>query len=471
MYARASRAQAPYAGTILPAPNVGQLPPPIPGDTARFSYTSVLGDYPFAYGSWAGGAPQASYPGGGVLAYPQPDSGLVQLLAWWPAATALQLVRIAQDGTRLPVRGAYPISLSAAATRRNYATNPSLEAGLNGYVPDAGNPTLTQLADAAAPAGSSVLRATVAGAGSNGVTIPTSLTSPTAGQPVTVGWGMRTSARPTSVTLSIGWTNSAGGALATTTAVLTTDQINASVTAFARQVLAVVPPAGAVTPTVKIIAAGMPGGGMLDLDAITIENAATDGSYFDGRTLGGVWTGTTDLSASTLAPVQTVLDAECPLDEIVTYQVSFPGITGGRVVSDPIVLASKGRTWLTHPAQQANPLQIDLRRKPKLDRPIQQGVFQPIGRRLKVVVSAATRQGYEGTIEFNTLSADDRTQLLGMFENGSPLLVRSPAEYHYDPQWISLATISEDPEDRLAWQDAWLISAPFIEVEAPSALG
>lgn len=471
MATKAAHGQAPWAGSVLPAPDVGELPPPIPGNPATFSYGSQLGSYPWAYASWAGGYPLATYPGGGVLLEPRPDTGVMAVTVWWPYATALQLVRITADGTRTPVRGAYPLAAGARATRLNYATNPGLETGLNGYVPDAGSPVLTRLADVTAPAGGYVLRATVAGAGSNGVTIPTGLLSPPADGTVTVGWGMRTSARPTSVTLTIGWTDISGGALTGSSVPLTADQVNESVNTWGRPVAAVIPPAGAVTPAVKITAAGMPAGGTMDLDSITIETGPpTDATAFDGATFGAVWTGTVDLSASVLAPVYTVLDGECPLDTVVTYQVSYPGITGGWVVSDPASLPSNRKAWLTHPSTPDSPMLIGLRRKPKLDYPIQQGVFQPINRRRKVVVTAAQRQGAEGTVEFNALSVDSRTQLLGMFADGAPVLLRAPAEYHYPDRWMALATVSDDPEDRLAWQDAWLISSPFVEVEAPSAL-
>lgn len=469
MYGRDAYGQVPYAGTQVPAPPVGQLPPPIPGNPATFSYSASLAAYPWAVGSYGGGFPLATYPGGGVLVTPLPDSGVMSVTAWWPNAAALQVTRIDIEGNRSPVRGAYPITVTQV-TRTNWATNPSIETGTNGYVPDVGTPTLTRIADSAAPLGGWVLRATNASSGSNGVTVPTSLLSPPTGQTMTIAWSMRTSARPTSVTLTVGWANSAGSALTTTSVALTTDQINNSIAQFARQMGTFTPPVGAVTPTVKITAGGMPAGGTMDLDAITIENGLTDGSAFDGSTFAASWTGTTDLSASVLAPTYTILDGECPLDTLVTYQVTYPGITGGWVLSTPATLLSSMRSWLTHPSNPDEPIQINLRRKPKRDYPIAQGVFAPIGRRNKVVVSASVRQGAEGTIEFNALSANDRETLLGMFADGQPVLVRAPADYHFEDQWLSLATVSDDPEDRLAYVDAWLISAPFIEVEAPSVL-
>lgn len=469
MAGTAAWAQAPYAGNVLPPTPTGQLPPPIPGDPASFSYAAQLGAQPWAYPTWAGGYPLAVYPGGGVVIHPDSAHGVMIVQAWWPYATNLQLVRIGDDGTRTPVRGGYPLTVTAA-TRRNAITNPSIEAGTNGFVPDAGSPTLTQLAVAGAPAGSYVLRSTNAGAGSNGVTVPTSLSTAPSGQQVTVGFAVRLSALPTSVTISVAWTDAGGSPLSTNTTLLSADTLAAAVNQFARAVVTVTPPAGAVTPTLKIIAAGMGAGATMDLDALSFELGVTDGTAFDGGTLGGMWLGTTGLSASVLAPVYTVLDGECPLDTTVSYQVSFPGITGGRVVSDPASLPSERRAWLTHPASPSAPVRINLRRKPKRDYPIQQGVFQPLNRRYKVVVSAANRQGGEGTIDFNAIGVAERETLLAMMQDGSPLLLRSPADYNYETQWLSLATVTDDPEDRLAYQDAWLISASFIQVEAPSAL-
>jgi len=469
MSVRAAWAQPPWGDTVLPPTPTGQLPPPIPGDPVTFTYNSQLGAYPWAYPSWAGGYPLLAYPGGGVVIHPDPTTGVMIVTAWWPYATALQLVRLDTAGGRTPVRGAYPIAVTGS-TRRNAVTNPSIEISNAGFVPDAGSPTLTQLADAAAPAGGYVLRSTNAGAGSNGVTIPTSLTPAPGGQQVTVGIGLRTSALAATITISIGWADALGGALTTSSIVLTADQRAAVLGQFTRITASVTPPTGAVTPTLKIIATGMPAGGTMDLDALLLEIGTTDGSYFDGGTLGATWAGTTGLSAALLAPVTTVRDGECPLDVLVSYELRFPGITGGRVVSNPDTLVSGRRAWLTHPDNPGYPQRIDLRRKPKRDYPLVQGSFQPLNRTRKVVISAAQRLGGEGTIEFNAVSAAERAALLATFADGSPVLLRSPAEYHYEDQWLALGTLTDDPEDRLAHQDAWLLSAPFITVDPPSVL-
>lgn len=466
MYARVAVAQAPYAGFLLPAPEVGTLPPPIPGDSATFSYATNIGAYPWALFTWAGGPPPQAYPGGGIVATALPDQGIIQLTLWWPNAPSLSVARVTVDGARTAVRGAAPLIVTVP-TRRNYANNPSIEVGTNGFVPDAGSPTLTQLADATAPDGANVLRATVAGAGSNGVTVPTALLTPGNGSFVTVGWGMRTSARPTTVTLTISWTDALGGALSTNTATLTADQINASVATWARQVLTVAPPNTAVTPTVKIVAAGMPAGGTMDLDAFTIEIGTTSGSYFAGNTLGAIWNGTVGLSTSALAPILTLYDGEAPLDTLLYYQISYPGLTGGRVVSDPLTLLSGGASWLSHPNQITNPITVALQEVPKLERSIADGVFWPLAGTFPLVV-ASTRRAPSGSLNFVWLTFAERDALLAFMADGAPLLLRTAHEFGGENRWLALHNVTEDRGDRKAYQDAGLLAADFHEVARPS---
>lgn len=137
---------APYASDAVEntIPPGQQLPPDVPpGGTTRYTYGVQSGVYPWGMRSWAGGIPAPVWPGGGIILVPNSDNGTMRVLAWWPNASGLQLFRIDADG-RTPVRGGYPI-VSDQPTRRNYATNPSVETGLNGYVPSDGNPNLTQL--------------------------------------------------------------------------------------------------------------------------------------------------------------------------------------------------------------------------------------------------------------------------------------------------------------------------------------
>lgn len=465
-YASNPYASSPYAavGSADATPPGQVLPPPVPGGTTVYYWSTQRFLYPLSWGGLSGARPGIVFLPGGIVIVPDPETGVNRVMMWWPNADALQLVRIDPDGARRPVRGGYGIA--ADATRTNYATNPGFEIGLNGYVPGAGSPTLDRPADPDAPAGTYVGRATIAGAGSCGVTVPTTLTG---SQPVTVGFDTRLTARPTALHVDVTWTDSGGSSLGTTTIQLAANDINRSVAQFGRQVAQHTPPAGAVTPTIKIVADGLPAGAAMSLDGITIEQGLTDGSRFDGDILGASWTGTAGLSTSLLADVLTVEDREAPLDALVTYIVTDPSISGGQATSPPVVLASLDRSWITHPALDA-PFRVSLRRKPTLTRPIARGVLRPLNRRNAVVVTGPSRQSPEGPIEINVLSAADRTTLLAALDDGQPILLRAPADYNWDPRWLSLGDLSEDPEDRLAYQDAWLLSSDFVEVDEPSAV-
>jgi hypothetical protein len=471
MFGRDAYAAVPYGGTLLPPPVVGTLPPPIPGDPATYAYTTLQVARPWAYLSWAGGYPPASYPGGGILTHAEPDAGVIRVRVWWPDAALLHLVRIGTDGARTPVRGAYPIAVTAP-TRRNRCLNPSVEAGLNGYVPADGNPTLTGVADAAAPAGNTVLRLTNAAAGPNGVAVPTVLTGLAAGTTMTLGVALRFSAAPTTATLSIAWLATGGSALSTTTAALTADERGMAVNTFLRTVQAMTVPVGAVDGTLKVIATGMPAGGTVDLDAISVEAAATDGSAFDGTAVGGTWLGTPHLSASVAAPELLVFDAECPLDALVTYEVAYQAITGGRVTSTPpVLLVGGGGSWITHPARPGETLKVDLARVPRLERTVNQGVFLPIGAARPVVVSAARRQAPTTTLEFVLLSFRDRDALLSLLDDPHPLLLRLPAEFGYAaPMWLAVGRVIENRDNRKGWHDSVILEAEATEVNAPSVV-
>lgn len=472
MYAGVTLATAPYSGSRIDTatPPGQQIPPPVPDGTTSFTYSQLLGIAPYAAMSYGGFSSVPVWPGGGIVLVPDPERGVMVVRTWWPDAAGLLLTRITLDGTRTPVRGGYPAT-PAVPTRRNFCTNPGVEAGLNGYVPSDGTPTLSTVAG---HVGANALRATVASAGALGVTVPHSL--PVSSQ-ATIGVDLQCSARPTAVSISVAYAAAGGGALATQTITLTADQINNSVNQWSRQIGTVTAPATAATvASIKILASGMPAGGSMDLDAVTIEQGLTTGTAFDGDELGAIWTGTRYLSVSVLAPIMVIDDAECPLDTIVTYEAYFPALVGGRVTSQQSLLPSQGRTWLTHPSRGDGPIAIDLRSVPVLAHGIEQGVFYPLNDSsgevvYPVVVSAARRRAPTGTLGFNAASATERAVLMDLFRDGSPVLLRSPIEFNYAAgnQWVVLGELTEDRENRKAWSDAWLLSAPFYEVGAPDA--
>jgi len=464
MWAQEAWDTATWAGTTVGDNAPGQqVPPPVQGGTRTYTYATLDATEPWSFGGWAAGGTQALYPGGGVVLVPDPDAGVMRVLVWWPDATGLQLLRVTADGAIEPVRGAYPVL--PGVTRRNLSTNPALGTALTGYTAGTGAPTMSRLT---LTAETWAWRAQVAGAGTNEVNLPHAVPAATT---LTVALDLRLSATPTTLTITATWADASAVATAPTSVVVPADSVVYSVAQFARQRAVLTPPATAVTCTgIKITAAGMPAGGQMDGTNMLIEPATSDGTYFDGDMLGAAWTGTPELSTSVLAAVVTVLDGESPLDVPVSYLLVNPQLTGGRIVSESAVLESRGRTWLTHPSAPDQPRAVSVREKPVLTRGMDRGVHRPMGRRRPVVVTGEHRWAPSGNIGINALSSDEYVWLLEILDDGLPILLRSPADYHFTPRWLSLGEQTDDPEGRLGWQDAWLVSAPFDEVDAPSAL-
>lgn len=469
-YGTGGYARVGYAGAgNAAAPPAGQqtLPPPIPGGTATWVYEQNT-TLTYAVRGFAGRQSQSNYPGGGISIRPIPDRGVMEVTAWWPDAAVLNLIRVDLDGTQTPVRGGAPVA-AVGSTRRNLCQNPSFESGLNGVVPDLGTPTLTRPNDGTAPRGSYYLKATVAAAGSCGVVIPNAVG---AGQDLTVAFDLKLSAAATSLTVQASFTDVDGNPLTLASATLTADQINNSVSQFARQVLRLTTPAAGVTATIKVIAGGLPAGGAMSLDGITIERGTTsDGSYFDGATYGATWLGTPDLSAAVLAPLLIVEDGECPLDVPVQYQLVNGSLTGGRMTSAYATLPSNETVWLTHPSAPDNPMEIFVAKRPLRGKAANQAVFQAINSPKFLTIASRTRSAWRSTeaIQIWTFGAEKTGRLLEMLDDNMPVLLRTPASLNYGPpMWLSLGDIEEDPDGAGDWQEMLKISAPWVEVAAPA---
>lgn len=433
------------------------------GSTTSYTYGIGVGSYPWSYGGWSGGVAPFAALAGGVIAKPNAASGVVTLSAWWPYAPTMQLVRVATDGVVTGVRGGYPVT--PGQTLVNYATNPG-SASTAGYTPGTGSPTIS-LVTRTDSVGGTAVRATNAAAGTSEVTVPQSL--PAAPQ-VTVAFDMNVSARPTSGTITLGWNDGSGNALTATAIALTANQINACVGTWGRVVVAATPPGNAATcPSLKVTLGGMPAGGAMDLDRWLIVQAASDGTYRDGDSLGGQWTGTAGLSTSVLAPVATITDGECPLDVAVTYSVYAPILTGGYATSPSVTLASYGQSWLTHPASPSSPVLCKPTENPALTRKIPQGVFPIIGSPYPVVVSGAARLAPSGTLTLDTAAFTDRDALLGLLADGSPMLLRTPAEDGYGlGRWLAFSDVVEDPKGRPIWNQTRFLACQFQQVAAPA---
>jgi hypothetical protein len=460
--------------SIIP-PNIQPVPDPIPGATTQYTTriprVSILGML-----SLGGGTAWPAYPTGGLSVMPMPSTGVVHGQAWWPDCVNPAVTRVHQDGSVHAVRGAFPLDASTQPTRRNYATNPSLEGGAaTGYVAGTGAPTLTITTrpDFTGPR-NHVLKATIAAAGVDEVTIPQSC--PIASQEP-FGADVLLSATPTgAMTVTWGFADASGASAGTVSTTVAVADVLACVGQYHRISTLTAPPVTAVAvTTVKLAVAGMPAGGYFCLDRVAMPGPSTlDTTHGDGATLGGTWTGTPELSISLVSPVLVFDDGEAPLDQLITYRVSCMSVLGGTAEAPPIELDSDGTTWATHPSDPGHPRRLIVKdAAPSIVRPANEGVFQPIGRRNPVIVTSAARQGMTGTLVWGALSFDERDDWDSLLADLQPMLFRMPAEYRYPSGgvWWSLGDSTEDPMGLGPQQDLRVFSAPFTEVDQPPILG
>ncbi|WHT21025.1 hypothetical protein N8J89_08140 [Crossiella sp. CA-258035] len=172
------------------------------------------------------------------------------------------------------------------------------------------------------------------------------------------------------------------------------------------------------------------------------------------------------------ATVQTVYDYEAPLDVAVSYKVTTPWLAFAALFSSSVTLVSSGLSWLTHPTSvqlAMNPLVAE---QPEREHSLDQAVLTPIGRRYPVVISAAVRQAPSQDLILYTKTLTERTQLLALVQSGSPLLLRTPASYGWDPlTWLSVGNVVERPVRWLANEPARVWSLATQQVDAPAVSG
>ncbi|MCF7550965.1 hypothetical protein [Pseudonocardia sp. WMMC193] len=431
---------------------------------------TALGPYGgLSYGGGGGlGYPSA----GGLSATPDPLLGTVRVAAWWSSAPYLRLARVV-DGVRTPVRGAYPLAVTAP-TRFNRCTNPSAEVDLTGWLAGS-NTTLSRITEAAMPDGTSAFRLRATAAGTVAATVPVAL--PLAEGAPQVSLNLRAGAAPSgALTVSVTWLDQTGASMGTTSATVPAATLAGFVGRWDRTAVLSIPQpfdstgAKVVTSgTMTFSVAGLAASGVIDIDAVLIEGGSSDGSYFDGARQYGAWMGTPHASSSALAPVVDVVDREAPLDRPVQYELTAPNQPAYVLTSEPIVLDSRDRTFLGHPVLPYL-IVATVTREPKVTRTIERGVHKVIGRRRPIAISASTRDSESGTLEVLVTTFAERDRLWEMLDDGQPLLLRAPARLGHGPgEWLSIADVDLDPPGHGAWEGARLFSLPYQVVDGPVA--
>lgn len=168
----------------------------------------------------------------------------------------------------------------------------------------------------------------------------------------------------------------------------------------------------------------------------------------------------------------TFSDPEAPLDVPVYYTVTSPTYPYQSLTSNTVTLASSGSSWLTHPRLQNLSTKVVVNRNPVKTRPLQVAYYPVIGRRHQLAVTAGVRGAPTYKLDVFTQTQVQRDNMLALLADGSPLLLRTPDGYGFDPQtWLSVGTCDEVPvtDSVLKWPRRWPL--PCVEVDPPSLLG
>lgn len=482
-YGRSAWGNGAYGGATAPltSPGVIIADPTNPAGPG-YRWLTQLSTGPWAGTAYAGGGLVDRPAAGGMSLVADADQAIVRITAWWTGAPYLRVVRILADGTRTPVRGGYPIA-TVIPTRRNLCTNPSLEVDLAGWLSGA-NTTLTRVAGTALE-GAAFARLKATAAGAVTATVPVATIPTTA--PFGVSFNLNLSANPSgAVTVAVAWVDQNGTAMSSTSATIAAGTLSTYVGRWGRTpALLITPPAPIVTYTsgqvtgmrypaggaLTVSVAGMAANATADVDGVLVEpgDSALNGTFFDGSYPLGAWTGTANASASLLAAAQTVEDADAPLDVPVRYELTAPDQATFKIVSEPIVLASNGRSWLTHP-DFPRPLRVEPQAAPQQTYTLERALHTIVGSDLPIAVTAGVRQAETGTLVVPVENFGERDRLLEMLRDGQAMLLRAPADFGRGPgQWLSVGDVDVAAPGHGAWEGTRRFTLPYAECAPPVA--
>jgi hypothetical protein len=440
--------------------------PSNPGGTG-YQWITGVGPGPYGGMAYAGGGVVDRPAAGGLSITPDEGMGVIRMIAWWTGAPFLRITRRLPDGTTTPVRGAYPIVVTSP-TRWNRATDPSFERGVTDWLPGS-NTTITPT-QGATLAGAWFGRLKAAAAGTVTALVPAILRTD---GPFGISFGLRLSAAPTgALTITATWQDSDGTALPASVATIPTGSLTPYVGRWDRiPVQTLTPPPGAVQGALQIALGGVTTTADTDVDALLVEDGAdTSGVYFDGSSTYAQWSGTAHRSVSALAVLTEITDREAPLDVPVVYELTAPDQPAFRIVSQPVTLASRGRSWLSHPYQDVAPFRVEPEAAPEESHDIERDLYYIIGSSTPVAVSLGARRAHTATLVVPVENFGERDRLKALLADGAPLLLRAPAEFGRGPgEWLSIGNVGINPPGHGAWDGTRRFTLPYAVCTPPAA--
>jgi hypothetical protein len=197
------------------------------------------------------------------------------------------------------------------------------------------------------------------------------------------------------------------------------------------------------------------------LFAATVTRLDPDGRVVPVRTADG---NPLTLTTSGSTRVGLLYDYEMPYGAPVTYSTEeTPG-------SGSVVTVTEPRIWLVHPGVPELSMPVSVASVGSRTRPVNRGVFRPMGRRSPVVQTDGQRKSPEGVLELNTFTLNEAARFDALTEDTSTLLLNVPAGLGWGlpTSYVALGDLEEQPLVDYAGEPRRLLVMPYIVVDRPA---
>jgi hypothetical protein len=124
------------------------------------------------------------------------------------------------------------------------------------------------------------------------------------------------------------------------------------------------------------------------------------------------------------------------------------------------------RWWIKSPTAPELNMPIDVNSLPSIQRPVRQGIYQPLGRVDPIVVSDT--RGYErGTVRFACHDSDERAKLNALLDTNAPLLVQAPPRDGWPDRYVMFGDLDSARTVDKSWIRETLDTLPWVTVAKP----
>lgn len=162
------------------------------------------------------------------------------------------------------------------------------------------------------------------------------------------------------------------------------------------------------------------------------------------------------------AGLGTAFDYEAPFTTSSRWVVS----DGSTEVFSSTLTPSSSGPWLVHPGRPEESVPLRVMEWPSFERPIEQAVFQPVGRRAALAISGV-RGSERGTLTVYTEGASAKADLLRILADGAALLVKGTSAENAGTYWAAVGNVTESPGSfDLSEFSVWTL--PLVVVDPPT---